>query len=257
MVLPLNNRKVLELKGSDSRKFLQNLVSNDVYSLNDKLVYSALLTPQGKYIADFFIVPLKDAIGIDVHVGVAQTLLEKLKMYKLRSDVEIKQGDLSVALGLAKAPTGALSDPRHPKMGWRLYRRDAAKFNETVDWTKLRIDYMIPEYGSELTGESYILEMGFERLHGVDFKKGCYVGQEVTARMKHKTELKKGLVRVQSDQNIFFGDELFLNEKSVGSVLTSHQTKALAYVRIKNKSDILSTKNSEKVVIDRDPISSC
>ena len=100
-------------------------------------------------------------------------------------------------------------------MGWRLYRRDAAEFNQTVDWTKLRIDYMIPEYGSELTAESYILEMGFERLHGVDFKKGCYVGQEVTARMKHKTELKKGLVRVQSDQKIFFGDELFLNEKSV------------------------------------------
>jgi hypothetical protein len=74
--------------------------------------------------------------------------------------------------------------------------------------------------------------------------------------MKHKTELKKGLVRVQSDQNIFFGDELFVNERSVGSVLTSHETRALAYVRIKNKSDILSTKNSEKVVIDREPISS-
>jgi folate-binding protein YgfZ len=141
-------------------------------------------------------------------------------------------------------------------MGWRLYRRDAAEFNQMVDWTKLRIDYMIPEYGSELTEESYILEMGFERLQGVDFKKGCYVGQEVTARMKHKTELKKGLVRVQSDQNIFFGDELFVNERSVGSVLTSHETRALAYVRIKNKSDILSTKNSEKVVIDREPISS-
>ena len=100
------------------------------------------------------------------------------------------------------------------------------------------------------------MEMGFERLQGVDFKKGCYVGQEVTARMKHKTELKKGLVRVQSDQNIFFGDELFVNERSVGSVLTSHETRALAYVRSKNKSDILCTKNSEKVVIDREPISS-
>ena len=96
MELPLNNRKVLELKGSDSRKFLQNLVSNDVNSLNDKLVYSALLTPQGKYIADFFIVPLKDAIGIDVHVELAQTLLEKLKIYKLRSDVEIKEADAVV-----------------------------------------------------------------------------------------------------------------------------------------------------------------
>ena len=91
MVTPLNNRKVLELKGSDCKKFLQNLISNDINLIDDGLVYSALLTPQGKYIADFFVVPLEDAFGIDVHADLAQTLLERFNIYKLRSDVEIKE----------------------------------------------------------------------------------------------------------------------------------------------------------------------
>ena len=91
MVTPLNNRKVLELKGSDCEKFLQNLVSNDINLLDQGLVYSALLTPQGKYIADFFVVPIKDGMRIDVHSELAKTLLDRLNIYKLRSDVEIKE----------------------------------------------------------------------------------------------------------------------------------------------------------------------
>tara|TARA_X000000368_G_scaffold272523_1_gene216055 strand:- start:456 stop:1229 length:774 start_codon:yes stop_codon:yes gene_type:complete len=254
MVTPLNNRKVLELKGSDCKKFLQNLVSNDINLLDQGLVYSALLTPQGKYIADFFVVPLEDTMGVDVHAELAKTLLERLNIYKLRSDVEIKEADISVALGLTNPPKGALTDPRHPKLGWRLYSKDAKEFDQPVNWTKLRVDYVIPEYGSELNDESYILEMGFERLHGVDFKKGCYIGQEVTARMKHKTELRKGLVKISSEQDISNGEKLLLNDKPVGSVLTTYGKSALAYVRLKNRDAILSTKNSKNIVVDKDPI---
>ncbi len=116
----------------------------------------------------------------------------------------------------------------------------------------MRVDYVIPEYGSELTEDSYILEMGFERLHGVDFKKGCYVGQEVTARMKHKTELRKGLVKILSQHEISNGEELLLDDKSIGSILTTYGKSALAYVRLKNRDAILSTKNSKKIVIVKD-----
>ena len=130
--------------------------------------------------------------------------------------------------------------------------KDAKKFDQPVNWTKLRVDYVIPEYGSELTEESYILEMGFERLHGVDFKKGCYVGQEVTARMKHKSELRKGLVKILSQYEISNGEELFLDDKSIGSILTTYGKSALAYVRLKNRDAILSTKNSKKIVIVKD-----
>jgi len=256
MVTPLNNRKVLGLKGSDCKKFLQNLISNDINLIDDGLVYSALLTPQGKYIADFFVVPLEDALGIDVHADLAQTLLERLNIYKLRSDVEIKELEVTVALGLTDPPEGAFTDPRHPKLGWRLYSIDAEKFNQPINWTKLRVDYVIPEYRSELTGESYILEMGFERLNGVDFKKGCYVGQEVTARMKHKTELHKGLVKIGSEQTMVNGEELFLNDKPIGSVLTVYDRSALAYVRLKNRDEILSTKSTKRIFVDANPISS-
>ena len=252
MVTPLNNRKVLELKGSDCKKFLQNLVSNDINLLDQGLVYSALLTPQGKYIADFFVVPIKDGMRIDVHSELAKTLLDRLNIYKLRSDVEIKEADISVALGLTNPPEGAFGDPRHPKLGWRFYSKDAKKFDQNVNWTKLRVDYVIPEYGSELTDESYILEMGFERLHGVDFKKGCYVGQEVTARMKHKTELRKGLVKILSQHEISNGEELFLDDKSIGAILTTYGKSALAYVRLKNRDAILSTNSSKKIVIAKD-----
>ena len=94
--------------------------------------------------------------------------------------------------------------------------------------------------------------MGFERLHGVDFKKGCFVGQEVTARMKHKTELRKGLVKILSQNEISNGEELFLDDKPIGSILTTSGKSALAYVRLKNRDAILSTKNSKKIVIVKD-----
>ena len=193
-----------------------------------------------------------DSVRIDVHAELAKTLLDRLNIYKLRSDVEIKEVNISVALGLTNPPEGALADPRHPKLGWRFYSKDAKKFDQPINWTKLRVDYVIPEYGSELTEESYILEMGFERLHGVDFKKGCYVGQEVTARMKHKTELRKGLVKILSQHEISNGEELFFDDKSIGSILTTYGKSALAYVRIKNRDAILSTKNSKKIVIVKD-----
>tara|TARA_B100001057_G_scaffold96785_1_gene93483 strand:+ start:974 stop:1729 length:756 start_codon:yes stop_codon:yes gene_type:complete len=248
MVTPLNNRKVLKLNGSDCKKFLQNLVSNDINLLDQGLVYSALLTPQGKYLADFFVVPLEEGMLIDVHADLAKSLLDRLKIYKLRSDVAIKEADISVALGLTNPPEGAFADPRHPRLGWRFYSKDATKFDQPVNWTKLRVDHVIPEYGSELTSESYILEMGFERLNGVNFKKGCYVGQEVTARMKHKTELRKGLVKIRSQHEISNGDELLLDGKSIGTILTTYGKSALAYVRVKNRDAIFSTKNSKKIV---------
>ena len=171
-------------------------------------------------------------------------------------DVEIKELEVTVALGLTDPPEGAFTDPRHPKLGWRLYSIDAEKFNQPINWTKLRVDYIIPEYRSELTGESYILEMGFERLNGVDFKKGCYVGQEVTARMKHKTELHKGLVKIGSEQTMVNGEELFLNDKPIGSVLTVYDRSALAYVRLKNRDEILSTKSTKRIFVDKNPIPS-
>ena len=188
-------RSIYEITGKDREHFLQGLVSNDVKRLAEGPVYAALLTPQGKYLADFLLVPHGDAVLLDIDAGIAEATVKRLSMYKLRADVQITPSALQIMRGTGPAPEGAMADPRHPALGWRLYGAQAG--DDGSDWDAIRVEHLIPETGIELTPETYILEAGFERLHGVDFRKGCYVGQEVTARMKHKTELRKGLVQLR------------------------------------------------------------
>jgi len=223
-------RKVFRFSGPDSRKFLQNLITNDVNRLDQGAVYSALLTPQGKFIADFFLIPDDDDILLDVDADAAITLIPRLNMYKLRADVEISETDLIVSRGLENAPDGSVADPRNSNLGWRYY--DTIDHNaNAVDWDALRVEHKVPELGRELDTDSYILEMNYEALNGVDFRKGCYVGQEVTARMKHKTELRKGLVRLVSKENISADADVMANNKVVGRTHTSVGKRALAYLR--------------------------
>ncbi|WP_126974729.1 CAF17-like 4Fe-4S cluster assembly/insertion protein YgfZ [Frigidibacter oleivorans] len=190
-------RRVLAVTGTDREEFLQGLVTNDLRRLKAGPVYAALLTPQGKYLADFLLVAQGDAILIDVHADLAEALARRLAMYRLRADVQIADSGLAVTRGLGEVPPGAVADPRDPRLGWRLYAAEPGT-GEPPDWTAIRVAAAVPESGIELIpDDTYILEAGFERLNGVDFRKGCYVGQEVTARMKHKTELRKGLVSVR------------------------------------------------------------
>ncbi|MGR3468094.1 MAG: CAF17-like 4Fe-4S cluster assembly/insertion protein YgfZ, partial [Shimia sp.] len=170
-------RKLIRVTGTDRESFLQGLVTNDVARLKDGLVYAAILTPQGKYIADFFLVPDGEAILIDVAEAQAASLVQRLTLYKLRADVTLDWDARQVAQGDGAMPEGAFADPRHPSLGWRAYGDEARALS---DWDARRVAAAVPEAGRELTPDSYILEMGFERLNGVDFRKGCYVGQEVT-----------------------------------------------------------------------------
>ena len=203
-------RTILRVTGPDREHFLQGLVTNDVRRAP---VWAALLTPQGKYLADFFIVPDGESLLIDVDARLADDLLRRLSMYKLRSQVEIATTPLTVTRGTGPAPEGAIADPRHPALGWRLYAEapgDEGVAGDATDWDALRVAHLVPESLVELVpNETYPLEAGFERLHGVDFRKGCYVGQEVTARMKHKTELRKGLVTVAVDGAAPVGTPMF------------------------------------------------
>ena len=223
-------RKVFRISGTDARRFLQNLITNDVKRLDTGPVYSALLTPQGKFIADFFLIPGGNDVLLDVDADASTTLIPRLNMYKLRADVTISETDLIVSRGLENAPEGAVADPRDANLGWRYYGTEDLGA-DTVDWDALRVDHKIPEMGRELDAESYILEMGFEGLNGVDFRKGCYVGQEVTARMKHKTELRKGLVRLVGDADIPENADVISNGKVIGRTHTSAGKRALAYLR--------------------------
>ncbi|MBM7068275.1 folate-binding protein YgfZ [Actibacterium sp. 188UL27-1] len=222
-------RTVLRLSGPDMSDFLQGLITNDIARLADGLVYAAILTPQGKYLADFFLLQSADDILLDVAAPLAADLTKRLTMYKLRAKVEIAPTDIKVLVGDGDAPAGAFTDPRHAKLGWRAYGDIAGTYD---DYDRQRIRYMVPESTIELIpNDSFILEMNFEALNGVDFKKGCYVGQEVTARMKHKTNLRKGLARVAIDGSAEPGAEITANGKSAGQLYSQSSGEGLAYLR--------------------------
>jgi folate-binding protein YgfZ len=228
------DRTVIRVSGADRTKFLHGLLTRDVPE--EGLGYAALLSPQGKYLADFLTFSEGEATFLDVDAALAPGLLKRLAMYKLRADVTIEATGRPVSAGLGDPPGGAMMDPR-PGMGWRHY--DGAPAGE-ADWDAVRVENLVPATGVELIpNESYILEMGFERLGGVDFRKGCYVGQEVTARMKHKTELRKGLARVAGEA--IEPGPVTAGGRDAGTVHTVAGGHALAYLRF-DRADGMETK---------------
>jgi hypothetical protein len=229
-------RSLHHLTGADALTFLQGLVTNDVLPLQKGpgIVWCALLTPQGKYLSDFFVVNTGAGLLLDLPATLAQPTLRRLLMYRLRADVQITPADLAFARGLGPVPAGAFADPRHPDLGWRAYGPAAEGLAPApVDWDALRVRLGVPEAGVELVPEdSYILESGFEALNGVNFRKGCYVGQEVTARMKHKTELRKGLVVVRVTGSAPVGTPILAGGREVGRLFTQAQGRGLAHLRL-------------------------
>jgi hypothetical protein len=233
--VPLPDRGILRLSGKDARSFLQGLISNDVDRLApDRALHAALLTPQGKYLFDFMLHERKGGeILLDAERDRLLALVQRLTMYRLRADVTIADasGELAVlavlgeeapaAFGLPAAPGAArlvgdaaaavvavAVDPRAAALGVRVVLpRDAVpRFRaehglaegELADWDRLRLEQGVPDGSRDLVVErSLLLESGFEELGGVSFTKGCFVGQELTARTKHRGLVKKRLVPVR------------------------------------------------------------
>ncbi|TGD66075.1 folate-binding protein [Tabrizicola sp. WMC-M-20] len=237
------DRQVWTVTGQDRFSFLQGLISNDMLPLEKGpgMIWAALLTAQGKYLADFFVIrPLDgDHLLIDIQSSIAAETLRRLSMYRLRADVQIARTDLAVTRGLDSPPPGTFADPRHPALGWRGHGLPGQA--PVIDWDAIRVAHCIPETGIELiANDSYLLETGFDRLHGVDFRKGCYVGQEVTARMKHKTELKKGLITVAIDGAAPVGTPVMSGEKEAGTLFTQSGGKAIAWLRFDRMQDMVA-----------------
>ena len=243
-------RAVLRMEGGDVRTVLQNTITNDIEDLAaDRAVYAALLTPQGKYLFDFLLVaPPDGAVLIDTPAAQAEALAQRLRMYCLRRDARVAgEAGLGVALawGGAEAPRAedalVVADPRSPALGWRLYAADPAAALRAAgaaeataaDYRGLRVAHLVPESGVELVpGETFILEANFEALNGVDLRKGCFVGQEVTARMKHKTELRKRLVQVQVEGKAPPGTPVTAAGKPAGTLFTQADGIGLAHLRL-------------------------
>ncbi len=229
-------RRLVALEGADALPFLQGVVSADVSGLagGPGLVWTALLTPQGKYLADFFVARTPGgALLLDLPEALAEGALARLALYRLRADVRFGPCALHPVRGLGPAPADALPDPRDPALGWRAWREVPGAAPGSIDWDAIRVASVVPEAGAELVpGESYILEMGFERLHGVSFRKGCYVGQEVTARMKHKTELRRTLTRLRITGAAPVGTTILAEGREAGRLGTQAGGRALAWMRL-------------------------
>ena len=247
-ILKLENRAVLRLSGRDIRDFLQGLITSDVEDVAEgKALYAGLLTPQGKFLFDMIIVANGDDLLLDVEAGRKALLLQRLTMYKMRADVIISEEDASVwALWDGEPATGTVySDPRHKALHSRVISKenpapDAAPLSSDT-YEERRIRHGVPDGSRDMAIEKYFwLETGAEKLNGVSFEKGCYVGQELTARMKHRTNLKKQLVPVKLSGVAAPGDAVTTaGGKNAGEIRTVANGYALVYLRLAFKDDAL------------------
>ena len=241
-ILKLESRGVVRLSGPDRKSLLQGLITSDIEDLGtDKALYAALLTPQGKFLFDMIIVEDADGLLLDVEAERKPDLLRRLMMYRLRADVDISDDTRGVwALFDGEANSGVVyNDPRHSAMHLRVIcenNPDPAASALTFDkYEERRIRHGVPDSSRDMKVEKdFWLETDAERLNGVSFTKGCFVGQELTARMKHRMTLKKKLVTIKSDgADILAGADIKTESgKSAGDVRTSVGPHAIAYFRL-------------------------
>jgi tRNA-modifying protein YgfZ len=235
---------VVAVTGPDTTKFLQGLISNDAGKAGPSaLLYAFLLTPQGKYLFDFHLHPMAGGLAFDVDFESATALSENLLKYRLRSKVQIDvRADLCVAaLENGGALGVGLPDPRFAGLGRRLILpRDGAaaalaemgydlRYEAFYDAHRLALG--VPDHHDFTREQSFLLECNGEELHGVDFRKGCYVGQELTARMKHRGTARRRIFRVGGG-GLSRGATVLDNEREIGAVLSARDGQGLATIRL-------------------------
>jgi folate-binding protein YgfZ len=242
----LTDRAVISLSGPEARGFLQNLISNDVERLTPgRGIYAALLSPQGKIGFDFFLVEGDGALLLDVAATACEALLKKLKLYRLRAKVEIAPRDeLGVYAGLTgDAVRRAVSfiDPRLAALPARSIGALAempAGLAGPEAYHAARLALGVPESGDFGFEKIFALDGGLDELHAISFEKGCYVGQELTARMKHRATTRKRplLVTAQADLPAA-GAALTRDGGEVGEIIAAYGRRGFASVRLDRLGD--------------------
>jgi len=258
----LPDRGVVKVAGLDARTFLNGLLTTDVAKVTpDEARFGALLTPQGKITVDFLITEAPAGHGggflIDAPLPLAQSLADKLGFYKLRAKVTVE--NISESIGVlavwdgepAVKPDLAFADPRHEALGWRILAPDdlaqkvadliGADLVESDGYEAHRIATGVPRGGLDfMYSDAFPHESNMDRLHGVDFDKGCYVGQEVVSRMQHRGTARTRIVRVTlEDFSPETGVAVLGGDKQLGTMGSTAGGHGLALVRIDRVADAL------------------
>jgi folate-binding protein YgfZ len=265
----LPDRGVVKVSGEDARDFLNGLVTTDVTLVHPGLGrFGALLTPQGKITTDFLITEAPAGHGggflLDTPRALAKGLADKLGFYKLRAKVAVENlsdsPDLSKSLGViavwdgepAVKPDLTFADPRSDTLGWRILAPEelapkvaaliGAELVDSTAYDAHRIASGVPRGGLDFTyGDAFPHETNMDRLHGVDFDKGCYVGQEVVSRMQHRGTARTRTVRVLLDGPApEAGTTVLAGDKSVGTMGSSANGSGLALIRIDRAAEALA-----------------
>ena len=250
-IIILENRGLISITGDDSKEYLQNIITNDINKVSKiNSIFAALLSPQGKYLFDFFVIKDSEGYLIDCDGKSVKELVVNLSKYKIRSKVEIKDLSSNYVVGvinfdnfkiiqkeLGKQETTLeyrespiFVDPRDNDLGARIIS-PLEKLYLTIKKLNLKIvknkSYIekaflkgIPVEGlNNLKEQLFGLEINFEKLNAIDFKKGCYVGQENTARMKLKKKIRRQLMSIKTEKDLKIGDEIKYNDSVIGRIL--------------------------------------
>jgi folate-binding protein YgfZ len=239
----LPSRALIAVGGPDWRSFLQGLITQDVETLESgEARFGALLTPQGRLLYDLFVVGRDEGGWLDVEAVHREAILQRLTMYRLRAKVELALDETPVSIlfadsGVPARPEGVwVADPRLPELGFRGYGVEPPPGAETAaearrEAQKLRLGVPGPaDWGSDKT---YPIEANFDLLNGIDFKKGCFVGQETTSRMKRRGTIKNRMLPIVFEGPApAFGTEILAGDLRAGEVLSGGDGRAMALLRL-------------------------
>jgi len=233
---PLASRAVVSVRGADWRDFLQGLLTQDVETLADgSLRFGALLTPQGRLLFDLFILGRSDGCWLDCQAERRGALIQRLTIYRLRAKVEIAAEPAGVFAAWGARPDGEgwAVDPRLPALGWRGYGVATPADASQADYEAHRLSLGVPAAADWGEDDTYPLEANFDLLNGVDFKKGCFVGQETTSRMKRRGAVKNRMLPITFDgPPPEPGSELLAGTLRAGEALSGRGGRAMALVRL-------------------------
>ena len=258
----LHDRALVAVRGPDWRSFLQGLVTQDVDTLQvGELRYGALLTPQGRLLFDLFILGQDDGALVDVEAARRDAFIQRLSMYRLRAKatVERSEGGVFALWGAQTARGSWLVDPRLPALGHRAYGLEQptapdAKAGDEADYDAHRLSLGVPDPARDCAGETtYPIEADLDLLNGIDFKKGCFVGQETTSRMKRRGQIKSRMLPIRFDgPDPAPGAEVLAGEAlRAGEVRSARDGRAMALIRLDRAEGADLTVEGRPVTVER------